>query len=88
MATVALTLPSVEQRERAFFSHMAVAVLVTVLAGFGLFFGVAMIWDKRHRGAVHPAYYWGAGALVAWVTLSFAIASLPPVLALTKSLAG
>lgn len=60
-------------------------LVMVILLGY---FGVAMLWDKRHRGAVHPAYYWGAGALVAWVTLSFAIASLPPVLALTKSFAG
>jgi hypothetical protein len=46
-----------------------------------------MAFDLRTRGRVHPAYYWGAGALVGWVTLSFAAASLPPVLALTASLA-
>jgi hypothetical protein len=73
-----LTLPFI-------FDQRGIWLVMVILLGY---FGVAMIWDKRHRGAVHPAYYWGAGALVAWVTLSFAIASLPPVLALTKSLAG
>ncbi|HTK71346.1 MAG TPA: hypothetical protein VL331_02455 [Croceibacterium sp.] len=59
-------------------------VMLALLA----YFGVAMAWDKRNRGAVHPAYYWGAGTLVVWVSLSFALADLPPVLALTKSIAG
>jgi hypothetical protein len=52
------------------------------------YFGVGMAWDKRNRGSVHPAYFWGAGGLVTWVALSFATANLPPVLALTKSFGG
>jgi hypothetical protein len=59
-------------------------VMIVLLA----YFGVAMAFDKRTRGSVHPAYYWGAGGLVAWVCASFAIAWTPPVLALAKSLAG
>jgi hypothetical protein len=61
--------------------------LVTAILLLG-YFGVAMLYDKRTRGSVHPAYYWGAGALVGWVSLSFAVAWLPPVLALTNSLNG
>ena len=60
-------------------------VMAILLVGY---FGVAMLYDRRTRGRVHPAYYWGAGALVGWTSLSFAIAWLPPVLALTKSLGG
>lgn len=52
------------------------------------YFGTAMLFDKRTRGSVHSAYYWGAGGLVAWVTVAFAVAWTPPVLALTKSLGG
>lgn len=59
--------------------------LVMLILLFG-YFGAAMLYDKRTRGSVHPAYLWGAGALVAWVSLSFAIAGLPPVVALAKSL--
>jgi hypothetical protein len=55
-----------------------------VLLGY---FAVAMGFDVRTRGRVHPAYWWGAGAHVGWVALSFATAWLPPVLALTASLA-
>jgi hypothetical protein len=61
--------------------------LVMLILLFG-YFGTAMLYDKRTRGSVHPAYLWGAGALVAWVSASFALAGLPPVLALTASLAG
>lgn len=60
-------------------------VMAILLVGY---FGVAMLYDKRTRGSVHPAYYWGAGALVGWTSLSFAIAWLPPIMALTKSLGG
>lgn len=52
------------------------------------YFGVSMLYDRRTRGAVHPAYWWGAGALVAWHALSFALAPLAPVVALTAKLAG
>ncbi|MGZ3172435.1 MAG: hypothetical protein ACXU7G_05020 [Croceibacterium sp.] len=60
-------------------------VMIVLLVGY---FGAGMLYDKRTRGAVHPAYFWGAGTLVGWVSLSFAVAWLPPVLALTKSLGG
>jgi hypothetical protein len=67
------------------FDQRGVWLVMLVLLGY---FGVAMLYDKRNRGAVHPAYYWGAGALVVWVSLSFATANLPPVLALTAALSG
>lgn len=60
-------------------------VMAILLVGY---FGVAMLYDKRTRGSVHPAYFWGAGTLVGWTSLGFAVAWLPPVLALTKSLQG
>ena len=60
-------------------------VMAILLVGY---FGTAMLFDKRTRGSVHPAYFWGAGGLVAWVSLSFAVAWTSPVLALTKSLGG
>ena len=59
-------------------------VMIVLLA----YFGVGMLYDRRTRGRVHPAYFWGAGALVAWVSGSFAVAWTAPVLALTKALAG
>jgi hypothetical protein len=59
-------------------------IMVALLA----YFGVVMLHDRRTLGKVHPATLWGAGALVAWVALSFATASLPPVLALTAKLTG
>jgi hypothetical protein len=62
-------------------------VWLVMLALF-CYFGVAMLYDRRARGSVHPAYYWGASALVVWVSLSFAMANLPPVVALAARLAG
>jgi len=59
-----------------------------VMVALLVYFGAGMLFDRRTRGSVHPAYYWGAGALVVWVSLSFATANLPPVIALAKSLAG
>ncbi|MBO9601791.1 MAG: hypothetical protein J7496_04700 [Novosphingobium sp.] len=53
-----------------------------------VYFGAMALYDRRTLGKVHPATLWGAGALLAWVTLSFATANLPPVLALTAQLAG
>jgi hypothetical protein len=52
------------------------------------YFAVAMLYDRRTRGEVHPAYWWGAGLLVAWHALSFLLAPLAPVVALTAQLAG
>jgi hypothetical protein len=73
-----LTLPFI-------FDQRGIWLVMLILLAY---FGVGMAWDKRHRGAVHRAYLWGAGALVVWVSLAFAIANLPPVLALTKALTG
>lgn len=63
-------------------------IWLVMLILLGVYFGTAMLFDKRTRGRVHPAYFWGAGTLVAWVSLSFVLASTPPVMALTKSLGG
>jgi hypothetical protein len=52
------------------------------------YFGVMAFHDRRALGKVHPATLWGAGALVAWVALSFATANLPPVVALAEKIAG
>jgi len=67
------------------FDQRAIFIVLLALLGY---FAVGMAWDKRHRGEVHPAWLWGAGALVGWVSLSYALAGLPPVLALAKSFTG
>jgi hypothetical protein len=66
------------------FDQRGVWLITLALLGY---FAVAMLRDRRTRGKVHPAYWWGAGSMVAWVALSFALADLPPVLALTERLA-
>jgi hypothetical protein len=40
MATVAAPEASAIQKERAFFFYMALAILATILAGFGFFFAI------------------------------------------------
>ena len=62
--------------------------MFVVMAILLAYFAVGMAWDKRHRGSVHPAYFWGAGSVLLWIPLSFAVQSLPQVLALTARLAG
>ena len=48
----------------------------------------APIYDLRTRGKVHPAYFWGFGAILLGVALIRPIAFSPPLLALTHYLAG
>ena len=60
-------------------------LVMAILLGY---FAVAMAFDKRTRGSVHPAYWWGAGALVGYISLTFALADLPPVVALAEKIAG
>ncbi len=67
------------------FDQRAIFIVMVALLGY---FAVGMAWDKRHRGEVHPAWLWGAGALVGWISLSYVLAGLPPVLALAKSFTG
>jgi len=67
------------------FDQRGIWLVMVILLGY---FGVVALFDRRTRGSVHPATLWGAAVLVGWVSLSFAIASLPPVLALTAAIAG
>jgi len=52
------------------------------------FMAAALIYDLATRGKVHPAYYWGFGAIVLGVSLIRPIAFSPPLLALTHHLTG
>jgi len=65
------------------FDQRANWLVMIILLGY---FAVGMLFDRRTRGTVHPAYYCGAGALIGYISLSYALADLPAVLALTKSL--
>lgn len=60
-------------------------LVMVILLGY---FAVGMAFDRRTRGRIHPAYFWGAGALVAYISLSSLLADLPPVLVLTAKLGG
>ena len=51
-----------------------------------MFFAVAMGYDVRTRGRVHPAYGWGLGALAAMTVLPNLVMGVPPVVALVHSL--
>lgn len=53
-----------------------------------LFVGAAMIHDRRTRGRIHHAYYWGFGAITIGTALVRPLAFTAPMLALTRYLAG
>jgi len=53
-----------------------------------VYVAVAMIYDLRTRGKVHPAYFWGFGAITVSVALMRPIAFSPPMLSLTHYLMG
>lgn len=54
------------------------------IAASWIFPVIGMIADKRMRGQVHPAYYWGLGIYVAVFAISMAIAYSPPGYAMTE----
>lgn len=68
-------------------SFGAAAPLILFLTAFG-FLAVGMVYDLTTRRRVHPAYWWGAGAYVAFIVATPAIAFSPigqgAVAALTK----
>lgn len=61
-------------------------ILWGIWAGLLPFMLAALIYDVRTRGKVHPAYYFGFGAIVVGLVLIRPIAFLPPLLTLTRHL--
>ena len=59
-----------------------------IWAGLAVYFAIAMAWDIATRRSIHPAYFWGLGAITLGVALIRPIASSPPLLALTERLTG
>jgi hypothetical protein len=53
-----------------------------------VYVGVAMTYDLRTRGKIHPAYFWGFGAITLAAGLIRPIAFSPPMLSLTHYLMG
>ena len=49
-----------------------------------IFPAIAMLWDLRRRGRVHPAYWWGTGINVTAFTASLLLANSALGLALTS----
>lgn len=49
--------------------------------------GIAMLHDRKHRGAVHPALWWGAGAVITGHVLVSLLSRFPPVIALAAQIA-
>jgi hypothetical protein len=56
--------------------------------GHLLFFAVAIIFDWRTRGSIHPAYGGGIGALVLTTFLPNYVAQLPSLVTLVDTLKG
>ena len=65
---------------------MGTWMLWGIWAGMLPFMAAALIYDLRTRGKVHPAYYWGFGAITLAVALMRLIAFSAPMLALTNYL--
>ena len=61
------------------------AWLITQLVTF-LFPVIGMIADKRSRGRVHPAYWWGLGVYVAVFAASMVLAFSPAGYAITEAI--
>ena len=53
-----------------------------------LYVAIAMVADWRIRGRVHPAYFWGFGAIFAMAPIIDALVAFPPFEALARSIAG
>lgn len=53
-----------------------------------LYMVVAMVADKRIRGQVHPAYWWGLGTIVVMVPAIELLARIPAFVALGERFAG
>ena len=64
------------------------AMTATVNVAFLLLYVVAgMLFDWGNRGRVHPAYFWGAAALLVFAAGTELLAMLPPFAALAASIA-
>jgi hypothetical protein len=50
-----------------------------------IFPAIAIVADKRRRGRVHPAYWWGTGIYIATFVLSMLFAYSPAGVALTEA---
>jgi hypothetical protein len=53
-----------------------------------VYISVALVYDVRTRGKVHPAYVWGFGTITLAVAVMRPLAFTPPMLALTAWLLG
>jgi hypothetical protein len=67
---------------------MGTWILWSIWCWMAVYALVAMGYDVVTRGKVHPAYYWGFGAITLSTALMRPIAFTPPMLALTKYLVG
>ncbi|QGN54963.1 hypothetical protein [Novosphingobium sp. Gsoil 351] len=68
-----------------FFDQRAIVLVLVVLLAH---LGVAMRFDRRVHGQVHPAHYWTGGALLVWIAVTFTLAGRPSVIAYASSFAG
>jgi hypothetical protein len=57
---------------------------ILIMVGF---IGVAMLADWRLRGRIHPAYYWGAAAIIFMGVVTKPISEMAPVIAFANSVA-
>ena len=60
---------------------------VELLLQIGLL-AIAMVYDRKVRGSVHPAYWWGVGILTACVATIVALSTMHAVSVMAASYAG
>jgi len=67
---------------------MGTWIIWSIWAVMLVYISVAVAYDLRTRGKIHPAYFWGFGAITLAVALMRPIAFTPPMLHLTHYLMG
>lgn len=67
---------------------MGTWIIWSIWAVMLVYISVAAAYDLRTRGKIHPAYFWGFGAITLVVALMRPIAFTPPMLHLTQYLMG
>jgi hypothetical protein len=67
-----------------FFDQRAISLVTVVLLAH---LGMAMWFDRRVHGRVHPAHYYTGAALVGWIAVLFALSGVPQWVAFADSFA-
>ena len=62
--------------------------ILAILAVLLCYLAVGMVFDRKTRGSVHPAYIWNVGLLTASFVVVYPVSSMPAFRELASALAG